>query len=75
MMTIATTTMTTTITNDLVFLGNNQPWSDSFLAEGWWVISKMITTMRMTTMVTTMRRTFLSRTYDDDDDDDDDGNK
>ena len=21
--------------NDLVFLGNNQPWPDAFLAEGW----------------------------------------
>ena len=21
--------------NDLVFLGNNQPWLDAFLAEGW----------------------------------------
>ena len=21
--------------NDLIFLGNNHPWSDAFLAEGW----------------------------------------
>ena len=28
------TTMTMTMTNDLVFLGNNQPWLDAFLAEG-----------------------------------------
>ena len=32
------TTMTMTATNDHVFLGNNQTWSDAFLAEGWWVI-------------------------------------
>ena len=51
------------------FLGNNQPWSDAFLAEGWWVISMMMKTMRMTTMVTTMR-TFLTRTYDDNNDHD-----
>ena len=37
------TTMTMTATNDLVFLGNNQPWLDAFLAEGWWVISTMMT--------------------------------
>ena len=65
--------MTMTTTNNLVFLGNNQPWSDAFLAEGWSMISKMLTTMRMT-MVMTMRRTFLTRTYDDDDNNDDDGN-
>ena len=73
MMTI--TTMTMTATNDLVFLGNNQPWSDAFLAEGWWVISTSMTTMRMTMMATTMRRTFLTRTYDDDNDNDNDGNE
>jgi len=43
--------------DDLVFLGNNQPWSDAFLAEGGWVISTMKTTMWMTTMATTMRET------------------
>ena len=69
------TTMTMTATHDLVFLGNIQPWSDAFLAEGWWVISKMMTTMRMTKMVTTMRRTYLTRTYDDDDNNDNGGNK
>ena len=73
MMTI--TTITVTATNCLVFLGNNQPWSIAFLAEGWWVISKMMTTMRMKTMLTTMKRTFLTRTYDDNDNNDDAGNK
>ena len=67
------TTMTMTMTNDL-FFGNNQPWSDAFLAEGWWVISMMMTTMRMMTMATTMR-TFLTRTYDDDNNNDNDGDK
>ena len=43
--------------NDLVFLGNHQPWSDAFLAEGGWVISTMMTMMRMTTMATTMKTT------------------
>ena len=68
------TTMTMTMTNNLVFLGNNQPWLDAFLAEGWWVISMMMTTMRMMTMATTMR-TFSTRTYDDDKDDDNDGDE
>ena len=67
MMTIATMKMTAT--NDLVFLGNNQPWSDAFLAEGWWVISTMMMAMRMTTMATTTMATtmrkILTTTYDD----------
>ena len=50
------TMMTITATNNLIFLGNNQPWLDAFLAEGWWVIFMMMTKMRMTTMATTMRR-------------------
>ena len=70
------TTMTMTMTNDLVFLGNNQPWSDAFLAEGWWVISTMMTAIRMTKMATTMMATtmrkILTRTYDDQNDNDDD---
>ena len=69
------TTMTVTMTNDLVLLGNNQPWLDEFLAEGWWVISTMMTTMRMTTMATTMAknmRTILTRTYDDHNNNDND---
>ena len=49
--------------DDLVFLGNNQPWSDAFLAEGWWVIFMMMTKMRMTTMVTTMRRTIALASF------------
>ena len=56
------------------FLGNNQPWSDAFLPEGWWVISMMMTMMRMTTVATTMR-TFLTRTYDDNNHNDNDSNK
>ena len=36
--------------DNLVFLGNNQPWSDAFLEEGGWVISTMMTTIRMSTM-------------------------
>ena len=68
------TTMTMTMTIDLVFLGNNQPWSDAFLAEKWWVISMMMTAMRMTMVATTMR-TFLTRTCDDKNDDENDGNK
>ena len=68
------TTMKVTATNDLVFLGNNQPWPDAFLAGVWWVISMMITTIRMMTMATTMR-TFLTRTYDDNNNDEDDSEK
>ena len=56
------------------FLGNNQSWLDAFLAEGWWVISVMITTMRMTAMATTMR-TFLTRMYDEDNNNYNDCNK
>ena len=71
MMTMRMTTMATTIRETIAadddknnkvttmamiyFLGNNQPWLGAFLAEGGWVISTMMTTMRMTTMVTTMR--------------------
>ena len=76
MMTI--TTMTVTMTNDLVFLGNNQPWSDAFLAEGWWVISTMTTAMRMTAMATTMAtmmRKILTRTYDDQNNNDEDNDE
>ena len=68
------TKLTMTMTNNLVFSGNNQPWLDAFLAEGWWVISMMMTTMRMMTMAMTMR-TFLTRTYDDDNNDDNYGNE
>ena len=50
--------------NDLVFLGDNQPWSDAFLAEGGWVISTMMTTMTMWT-------TIANDNYLDDDDDND----
>ena len=45
------------------FLGNNQPWSDAFLAEGWWVIFMMMTKMRMTTMATTIKRTIALASF------------
>ena len=41
------TTMTMKMTNDLVFLGKKQPWFYAFLAEGWWVISMMMTTIKV----------------------------
>ena len=74
MMTI--TTMKVMATNDLVFLGNSQPWLDAFLAEGWWVISTMMTAMRMKKMATmtmaTAMRKILKRTYDDQNNNDND---